>query len=181
MKKLLKTSELKFFLFLSVSLFSLMGVLTTLHLSNLIRSSKARTNLPAKIEISPSLPKVKGVQSQTTIEGSLSYPSEGIPDEMTICAQNIETGKKYCTQKHLNSQKYLYGVGYRLIVAPGNYQIYSYLPTSAPLDYQGYKAYYSKAVTCGLTVKCTNHTPITVSVIAGQRLQNIDPIDWYNF
>ena len=42
------------------------------------------------------------------IEGSLSYPSEFIPDDMTICAENLATQKIYCTSKHLKAKKYRY-------------------------------------------------------------------------
>jgi hypothetical protein len=181
MKKFLKTSEFNFFLYLSVGLFSLMGILTALHLGNLISSSKARIRPIEKIEITPSLPKVQGIRSPTIIEGSLSYPSEGIPTDLTVCAQNLETSKLYCTQNHLTNKKYLYGFGYQLIVAPGTYHVYSYLPTSAPSSYQNYKAYYTQAVICGLTVECSDHTPIEVTLTSGQRLQGIDPADWYNF
>ena len=86
------------------------------------------------------------------IEGSLSYPSEFIPDDMTICAENLATKKIYCTNKHLNPRKYRYKVGYKLTVPPGDYHVFAQLPDPArygatyPKDY---RAYYSEFVKCG--------------------------------
>ena len=48
------------------------------------------------------------------IEGSLSYPSEFIPRDMTISAENLATKKIYSTNIHLKAKKYQYKVGYKL-------------------------------------------------------------------
>jgi hypothetical protein len=116
------------------------------------------------------------------IEGSLSYPSDFIPPDMTVCAENLTTQQRYCTQKHLKGQKYTYKVGYKLKVPPGDYQVYAYLPDPAkygagfPRDY---RAYYSKFVKCGMSVNCKDHSPITVRVKRGKVVSGIDPMDWY--
>jgi hypothetical protein len=115
------------------------------------------------------------------IEGSLSYPSEFIPDDMTICAENLATKKIYCTDKHLQSKKYQYKVGYKLAVPPGDYHVYAQLPDPArygadmPKDY---RAYYSKFVKCGMSVECKDHTPIVVTVKNGATVSGVDPQDW---
>jgi len=117
------------------------------------------------------------------IEGSLSYPSEFIPDDMTICAENQATKKIYCTNKHLKARKYRYEVGYKLTVPPGDYHVYAQLPDPArygatyPKDY---RAYYSEFVKCGMSVECQDHTPIVVQVKSGETAKGIDPQDWYN-
>jgi hypothetical protein len=116
------------------------------------------------------------------IEGSLSYPSEFIPDDMTICAENLATKKIYCTSKHLKGKKYQYQVGYKLTLPPGDYHVYAQLPDPArygaeyPKDY---RAYYSQFVKCGMSVECQDHTPIVVKVKSGQTVSGIDPQDWY--
>ncbi|MDP2045229.1 MAG: hypothetical protein Q8L00_03345 [Deltaproteobacteria bacterium] len=116
------------------------------------------------------------------IEGSLSYPSEFIPDDMTICAENLATKKIYCTNKHLNARKYRYKVGYKLPVPPGDYHVFAQLPDPArygatyPKDY---RAYYSQFVKCGMSVECQDHTPIVVQVKSGETASGIDPWDWY--
>ena len=65
------------------------------------------------------------------IEGSLSYPSDFIPPDMTICAENLATKKIYSTNKHVKAKKYQYQVGYKLSVPPGDYHVYAYLPDPA--------------------------------------------------
>jgi len=116
------------------------------------------------------------------IEGSLSYPSDFIPPDMTVCAENLATHQKSCTNKHLKGKQYTYKVGYKLTLPPGNYHVYAYLPDPARYGAgfaQDYRAYYSKFVKCGMNVNCNDHAPITVKVKSGDRLQDIDPMDWY--
>ena len=116
------------------------------------------------------------------IEGSLSYPSEFIPDDMTICAENLSTRKIYCTNKHINARKYRYKEGYKLTVPPGAYHVYAQLPDPARhgADYsKDYRAYYSEFVKCGMSVKCKSHAPIVVKVKSGETVRGIDPQDWY--
>ena len=116
------------------------------------------------------------------IEGSLSYPSDFIPPDMTICAENLATKKIYSTNQHLKAQKYRYKVGYKLEVPPGDYHVYAQLPDPAkygagyPKDY---RAYYSEFVKCGMSVDCTSHAPIVVKVPSGETVGGIDPQDWY--
>ncbi|MFA4930269.1 MAG: hypothetical protein WC570_00160 [Patescibacteria group bacterium] len=108
-----------------------------------------------------------------TIEGSLSYPSEVIPD-MTVCAQ--ETSGNFndiCTINLIDDPKYTAGRGYKLVVPPGTYNIYAYLGDSS------YKAYYSEFVTCGLDIGCPSHDYIDIVVEDSDHYQNVDPIDWY--
>lgn len=63
------------------------------------------------------------------IEGSLSYPSEIIPN-MYVCARNTETKYEYCTDQNILDSKYTYGKGYKLEVPAGNYQVAALLPRS---------------------------------------------------
>jgi hypothetical protein len=116
------------------------------------------------------------------IEGALSYPSDFIPPDMVICAENLATKKIYLTKQHLKANKYRYKVGYKLEVPPGDYHVYAQLPDPArygagfPKDY---RAYYSEFVTCGMSVDCTSHAPVVVKVAAGETVSGIDPQDWY--
>ena len=116
------------------------------------------------------------------IEGSLSYPSEFIPPDMTICAENLATKKIYCTNQHLKAKKYRYKVGHKLEAPPGDYHVFAQLPD--PVKYgagyaKDYRAYYSKFVTCGMSVDCLDHAPIIVNVKSGETVRGIDPMDWY--
>jgi hypothetical protein len=116
------------------------------------------------------------------IEGSLSYPSEFIPDDMTIGAENLATKKIYSTNKHVHAKKYQYKVGYKLAVPPGDYHVFAQLPDPArygagyPRDY---RAYYSEFVKCGMSVECKSHAPVVVKVKSGKTVSGIDPMDWY--
>jgi hypothetical protein len=115
------------------------------------------------------------------IEGSLSYPSEFIPDDMTICAENLATQKIYCTSKHLQGKKYQYKMGYKLEAPPGDYHVFAQLPDPARYgaDYaKDYRAYYSEFVKCGMSVNCKDHTPIVVTVKSGATTSGVDPWDW---
>ena len=116
------------------------------------------------------------------IEGSLSYPSEFIPPDMTVCAENLATKKIYSTNKHLKAKKYQYKVGYKLEVPPGDYHVYAYLPDPAKYGAsysKDYRAYYSEFVKCGMTENCPSHEPVVVKVKSGETVSGIDPQDWY--
>jgi hypothetical protein len=116
------------------------------------------------------------------IEGSLSYPSEFIPDDMTIGAENLATKKIYSTNKQVNANKYQYKVGYKLTVPPGEYHVFAQLPDPAKYgaDYpKDYRAYYSEFVKCGMSVDCKSHAPVVVKVKSGETVSGIDPQDWY--
>lgn len=109
------------------------------------------------------------------IEGSLGFPSEGIPEAMIVCAENIDSNQTTCSNDQLKSSKYTYGLGYKIEVPIGNYHVYAYVPGFN----QDYKAYYSEFVTCGLSVDCVSHNPIVIQVSAGSTQENVDPQDWY--
>ena len=116
------------------------------------------------------------------IEGSLSYPSEFIPPDMTICAENLATKKIYSTHRHVKAKKYQYQVGYKLAVPPGDYHVYAYLPDPARYGAsfsKDYQAYYSEFVKCGMSIDCPSHAPIAVRVKSGETISGIDPQDWY--
>lgn len=109
-----------------------------------------------------------------SITGSLSFPSSGIPENMEVCAENVTTQQLFCTSEHLKGDEYTYGFGYDLELPLGKYFVYAKLPNDP------YKAYYSEFVTCGLSVECESHLPLSVEVTEGVELKNIDPQDWYN-
>jgi|GEM_PF-2044312 len=116
------------------------------------------------------------------IEGSLGYPSESIPDAMKVCAENVKTKEITCTAEQIRNRKYSSGVGYKLKVPAGTYQIFASLtdPNGLGSSYApDYRAYYSDFVTCGLVYGCPSHNPINVTVSEGQTISKIDPVDWY--
>ena len=108
-----------------------------------------------------------------TITGFVSYPSEFIPDGMTICAEPDADTDSYCTTELIEHAASL--PTYELELPPGGYYVYAYDADGDP----DYKAFYSEFVTCGLSIECTSHDPILVTVVAGETLEDIDPGDWY--
>jgi hypothetical protein len=103
-----------------------------------------------------------------TLEGTVSFPSEGIPADMEVCATNQGNQQETCTQPQLSTK-------YSLKVPPGSYQVFARSKSFNP----NYKAYYSQFVTCGLKASCPSHDPITVAVEAGKIVTGVDPQDWY--
>lgn len=115
------------------------------------------------------------VAEKTFIEGSLGFPSTYIPENMEICAVDTTDDQNIlCTKDHVVDKKYTYGIGYKLELPAGSYNVYATVTS-----WQGYKAYYSDFVTCGLKSSCPSHSPIEVKVEGGKTTSNIDPIDWY--
>ena len=127
-------------------------------------------------QISPAPTKVATptpLSQKGTIEGSMSFPGEGIPDYIEVCAENQSTKEVVCTSEHLQNPKYTYGFGYILEVPTGAYFVYALDPN------RNYKAYYSEFVTCGLSIDCSSHDLILVEVKAGETISDVDPQDWY--
>lgn len=106
-----------------------------------------------------------------SIEGALSFPSDFIPDDIAVCAEEI--GSKI---QHCNARKTRRGaaVRYSLSVPAGEYHVFARSQEMA-----GKKAYYSQFVTCGLMASCKSHAPIPVKVGAGAKVTAVNPQDWY--
>jgi len=118
-----------------------------------------------------------------SVSGSLSYPSEVIP-AMGVCAQTVKGADMYCTYKLIQGEQYENGYGYELAVPPDTYYVFAHLVTEGKEDIgytDEYKAYYSEFVTCGLLYECPSHKPVAVEVKRQQHVQDVDPMDWYNF
>ena len=108
-----------------------------------------------------------------TIEGSFTYPSEFIPEDIYACAQAVDTQEEYCSYNVINDSKYIHGSGFIITVPAGEYYVYSSIERNPD-----YKWWYSESVPCGLEPTCpTDLIPVTVS--AGQAVSHIDPSDRY--
>ncbi len=110
--------------------------------------------------------------SKGYLEGSLSYPSEFIPQNMLVCATESNSGAQYCTYQQIQSKNYLYGVGYKLPVPAGSYNVMAYVGSS----FGGYTEF----VVCGMDVEnCTSHELVSLPVKVGETVRDIDIMDWY--
>jgi len=88
-----------------------------------------------------------------------------------VVARNLNDNKEYTTPEHLQGSQYQYGYGYKLAVPPGDYHVFSRVDDR--------DAYYTNYITCGMSVECEDHSPIVVTVGAGQTVGDIMPGDWY--
>jgi hypothetical protein len=111
------------------------------------------------------------------IEGALSYPSEGLPPSLVVCAESLEFGETYCTSQRPMIMHQQFGLvpGYQMTLPAGRYYVYAEAPPF-PL-----RAYYSFFNVCGSHVICPSHAPIVVDVKPSQLLRGVDPGDWYAF
>ncbi|MBF2098285.1 MAG: hypothetical protein IGQ88_07925 [Gloeomargaritaceae cyanobacterium C42_A2020_066] len=105
------------------------------------------------------------------LEGSLSFPSDHIPPTQ-VCAVEVSTGQRFCTEGRQVGAQFQYGVGYRLAVPPGTYHVFAQVGD--------WIAPYSQAVPCGLRITCQDHRPIAVVVEAGRVQSGVDPTDWFS-
>lgn len=130
--------------------------------------------LPTAI-LTPTATQLIATQTKTSrpvggISGALSYPSSNIPP-LRVVAFNISTGEYYWQNTTLNQSFYSFN---DLPVAV--YHVLAYLIDNPSDDLI---AGYSNAVLCGLTVACTDHSLIDVTVVQGTEVKNVDVTDWY--
>lgn len=102
------------------------------------------------------------------IAGSLSYPSDYLPADLQICAEETTSGEVLCKGG-------FEGSAFELDLPVGTYHVWARTD-----DYgASYRAYYNEAVRCGLEVTCTDRTPIDVLVEGGDTVTGVNPADWY--
>jgi hypothetical protein len=106
-----------------------------------------------------------------TLTGELSYPSDYIPDDMKICAEEIRSKTLHCNARKIRSRR---GTRYTLPVPPGDYHVFA-----QTAENPGQRAYYSHFVNCGMNVSCPSHERIAVTVAAGATVPRVNPQDWY--
>lgn len=119
-------------------------------------------------EAAPAPVASKAAPEAGKIAGSLSYPSDYLPDDLQICAEETTSGVVTCKGGFKDSS-------YVLELPVGTYHVWARTD-----DYEaGYRAYYNEAVRCGLDVACNDRTAIDVAVKAGETITGVDPADWY--
>ena len=109
-----------------------------------------------------------------TLTGSLTYPSDAIPADVVVYAENLDTGKVYQTKERVKAERFQYGTGYELEVPVGRYYVYG-AQTSNPGD----RAYYNQVIVCGIKAECTDTTKVEVVVKEGQRTIDATVGDWW--
>lgn len=135
---------------------------------------RAKNQPPATSSPVPDPESIDIEKTYGTIKGTASYPSEALPEDEEVCAQNMDNPsmQPYCVI--VGRQR---TASYELKVPAGPYHVYaqtSQLP--------GYKAYYNEFSKCGNSVDCPpeGHTQyIRVFVKPGEVVEGVDPSDWY--
>lgn len=103
------------------------------------------------------------------ITGTTGYPSEGIPPLDIYAFKTSDTSVYFKTTTQTNQQSFTIDA-----VTPGSYFLVAY-----PTDTDALAGGYTKAVPCGLSVECTDHSLIEVVVTAGQTKAGVEIKDWY--
>jgi len=112
-----------------------------------------------------------------SISGKLSYPSEFIPP-LRVVAFRVENGA--WTQTYVYVDTNLNASEYQIDgLEPGFYWITAYTIPNVDGAPSGLAGGYSKAVLCGLSVDCTDHSLVAVEVKPGMVTGGVDPGDWY--
>ena len=100
------------------------------------------------------------------LRGEARYPA-CMPPRITVCAELVSGGPLICAATDEQGR-------YRLTVPAGTYYVFAKAE-----EFLLERAYFTRAVLCGLDVECKDHTRIPVEVGAGRILTGVDPADWY--
>lgn len=103
------------------------------------------------------------------ISGTTGYPSEGIPPLEIYAFKESDHSVYFKTTTQTNQQSFTIDA-----ITPGVYVVVAY-----PVGAEGLTGGYTQAVPCGLSVECTDHSLIEVTVTAGETKQGIEVKDWY--
>lgn len=114
----------------------------------------------------PTVPSATAAPVPGSISGALSYPSEFIPP-LRVVAFRVD-GRLYRYVDTMQNQGAYQITG----LPPGTYHVIAYAGST-------FAGGYTAMVPCGLSVDCTDHTLLNVTVTSGQDTPNIDPGDWY--
>ncbi len=106
---------------------------------------------------------------KSMIEGTLGYPSEGIPP-LEVYAINTNDNTKNASIKTAQNVS-----SFSIVVEPGTYYVVAYPQGNGG----GLTGGYTKAVPCGLTVDCKDHSLIPVVVGQGKTVSSVEVKDWY--
>jgi hypothetical protein len=116
----------------------------------------------------PTAAPTKAASGTGKIAGSLSYPSDYLPADLQVCAEETTSGEVICKGGFPDKS-------YVLELPVGTYHVWARTD-----DYEaGYRAYYNEAVRCGLDAACNDRRAIDVAVKAGETVTGVDPADWY--
>ncbi len=103
-----------------------------------------------------------------SIEGTLGYPSSGIPELQVIAFDATDVKKYVSIQTVVNQGAFVIGS-----LTPGTYHAVAYTKDGA------LSGGYTQSVPCGLSVECTDHSLIDIIVKPGETTKGVAVKDWY--
>ena len=101
------------------------------------------------------------------IKGVLGYPSEGIPPLEVYAISSTDDSKFFFIKTTQNQSVFEIEN-----VDPGTYYVLAYTESN-------FAGGWTKAVPCGLTVDCNDHSLTSVVVKAGEATIGVEVKDWY--
>lgn len=167
--------------FITALLFFLLGIGALYAYNNYQAMVQENKNFKLIITVSPTPPTMATVTptrasqlsiAKGEIKGTLGYPAEGIP-ELNVYAFDTSNEKTYfMIDTKVNQDQFTISD-----VDPGNYYIVAYVKASKTGE--AYGGGYTKAVSCGLSVNCLDHSLIAVTVKPGETATGVEVKDWY--
>ena len=117
-----------------------------------------------------------------TVKGTVTYTSSGIPDSTVICALNLSTKQEQCTNEILNSDEFIFGYGYELVLEKGEYNFFA-KDTDGDIEHPAfYNAYMQSFVDSrdwpAHDGTCEEYQPIIVNLDSYSG-EDIAVGDWY--
>lgn len=113
------------------------------------------------------------------VTGDVVFPAGGYPDDLRVCAVSETTGKEIACDKNIDKGSYT------IELTPGEYKIVAKAGSIENGNvsegyYDGYmKNELYKGSDPDVLCKSENHTPIILTIVAGQTLRNIDAGNFY--
>lgn len=121
------------------------------------------------VVISPTGEKVMDEKkAEGSIQGTLGYPSSGIPELFVYAFDSTNEKKYFMIETAVNQMTFTMNG-----IPAGSYYVVAYAK-----DYAVSGAY-TKMVPCGLSVECTDHSMIAVTVLPGETTKGVEVKDWY--
>lgn len=106
------------------------------------------------------------------IAGPVWYPGCAPPRDLVVCAASApDEAPIACARPERDGGR----IEYHLEVPPGTYVVFAERRRSQ----DDFRAFYSRAVPCGLRVECTDHRPIVLELEPGEVASGVAPADWF--
>jgi hypothetical protein len=114
---------------------------------------------------------ISNFPSSGFISGTLGYPADAMPPMRVVAWNTADNSYEYIDTQAGQT-------AYQIELPVGTYTVVAYSIGGGGFP-SGVAGGYTQDVLCGLTVSCTDHTLIPVTVTASETVPNINPTDFY--